>query len=66
MILAYWCVLIAAFMPIGFVGYAKFTGQRRMGPRDNHQPRAWLALAVVAGVPPGRVVETLNRRGYGV
>lgn len=39
MILAYWCVLIAAFMPIGFVGYAKFAGSHKMGPRENHSPR---------------------------
>ncbi|WP_423822421.1 MAPEG family protein [Salinisphaera sp. SPP-AMP-43] len=43
MILAYWCVLIAAFMPIGFVGYAKFAGQHKMGSNDNRHPREWLA-----------------------
>lgn len=42
MILAFWCVLIAAFMPVGFVSYAKFSGSRKMGPRDNHNPRQWL------------------------
>lgn len=42
MILAYWCVLIAALMPVGFVGVAKFMGQRKMGPRENHHPRQWL------------------------
>lgn len=42
MILAYWCVLIAAFMPVGFVGYAKFSGRRKLGPEDNRHPRQWL------------------------
>ncbi|NNC24119.1 hypothetical protein HKX42_09760 [Salinisphaera sp. USBA-960] len=42
MLIAYWCVLIAAVMPIGFVGYAKFAGQRKLGPQANHDPRAWL------------------------
>lgn len=42
MILAYWCVLIAAFMPVAFVGYAKFAGGDKMGPRENHHPREWL------------------------
>lgn len=42
MILAYWCVLIAALMPVAFVGYAKFSGSRRMSPSENHHPRAWL------------------------
>ena len=42
MILAYWCVLIAALMPVGFVGVAKFMGQRKMNPKDNHHPRRWL------------------------
>lgn len=41
--LAYWCVLIAAFMPLIFVGYAKFAGERKLGVRDNHHPRQWLA-----------------------
>ncbi len=42
MLLAYWCVLIAAFMPVGFVAYAKFAGKRKMGPRENSYPREWL------------------------
>lgn len=42
MLLAYWCVLIAAFMPVAFVGYAKFAGRRRMGPAENAFPREWL------------------------
>lgn len=42
MILAYWCVLIAAFMPVAFVGYAKFAGRRKMGPKENAFPREWL------------------------
>lgn len=42
MILAFWCVLVAAFMPVALVGYAKFTGNRRMSPKENHHPRVWL------------------------
>ena len=43
MILAYWCVLIAAFMPIAFVGYAKFSGAQKMDTDANRRPRQWLA-----------------------
>lgn len=53
MLIAYWCVLIAAFMPIGFVGYAKFAGERKMGPTANHDPRSWLEKT-----------EGANRRAY--
>lgn len=42
MLFAFWCVLIAALMPIAFAGYAKFSGQRRMGPKENANPREWL------------------------
>lgn len=42
MIIAYWCVLIAALMPLLFVGYAKFAGSHKLGPRENHNPREWL------------------------
>jgi len=43
MILAFWCVLIAGLMPVGFVGVAKFVvGSRKMGLKDNHHPRKWL------------------------
>lgn len=42
MLAAYWCVLIAAFMPVAFVGYAKFAGNRKMGPKENAFPREWL------------------------
>jgi hypothetical protein len=44
--LAYWCVLIAALMPIVCAGIAKsgaFSTPRRDGGYDNHNPRAWLA-----------------------
>jgi uncharacterized MAPEG superfamily protein len=44
--LAYWCVLIAALMPIVCAGIAKsgvFSKPRRDGGYDNHNPRAWLA-----------------------
>lgn len=43
MILAYWCVLIAAFMPVGFVAYAKFSGTKKMDLESNRHPRQWLA-----------------------
>lgn len=45
MILAYWCVLIAAFMPVAFAGYAKFSGKRKMPPKANAHPREWLEQA---------------------
>lgn len=43
---AYWAVLVAALLPIGCAGLAKwgmFAIPRREGGYDNHQPRAWLA-----------------------
>lgn len=44
--LAYWCVLIAALLPIVCAWIAK-SGQlnrpRKEGGYDNHDPRAWLA-----------------------
>jgi uncharacterized MAPEG superfamily protein len=44
--LAYWCVLIAALLPILCTGIAKFgmMGKpRKEGGYDNHDPRGWLA-----------------------
>ena len=44
--LAYWCVLLAALLPIACAGIAKsgkFNQSRREGGYDNHNPRAWLA-----------------------
>jgi len=44
--LAYWCVLIAALLPIICAGIAKsgmFNKPRREGGYDNDDPRAWLA-----------------------
>jgi uncharacterized MAPEG superfamily protein len=44
--IAYWCLLIAAFLPIVCAGIAKsgmFNTPRRDGGYDNHDPRAWLA-----------------------
>ena len=44
--LAYWCVLIAAILPIICAGIAKssmFKKPRRDGGFDNHNPRGWLA-----------------------
>lgn len=42
MILAYWCVLIAAFMPVAFVAYAKFFCGQKMDMDSNRYPRRWL------------------------
>ena len=43
---AYWCVLVAAFLPILCTGIAK-SGMFRVHPKkggyDNNNPRAWLA-----------------------
>lgn len=44
--LAYWCVLLAALLPIGCAGLAKagmFGKSRKEGGYDNENPRAWLA-----------------------
>lgn len=44
--LAYWCVLVAAVLPIVCAGLAKwgmFTTPARDGGYDNANPRAWLA-----------------------
>ena len=44
--IAYWCVLVAAVLPIVCAGIAKsgmFSKSPREGGYDNHQPRAWLA-----------------------
>ena len=43
---AYWCVLIAALLPMACAWLAKSQGlgkPRREGGFDNHNPRAWLA-----------------------
>lgn len=43
--LAYWCVLIAALLPIVCTGIAKwgmFTKSPQQGGFDNNNPRAWL------------------------
>lgn len=43
--LAYWCVLVAALLPIVCAGLAKrggFGKKRSDGGYDNHNPRAWL------------------------
>ena len=45
--LAYWCVLIAALMPIALAAYAK------SGSRDNHHPRD--AVASPAGREAARL-----------
>jgi uncharacterized MAPEG superfamily protein len=44
--LAYWCLLVAAILPIICAGIAKsgtFSTPRREGGYDNNNPRAWLA-----------------------
>jgi uncharacterized MAPEG superfamily protein len=44
--LAYWCVLIAALLPVVCAGIAKwgaFTKPAQQGGFDNNNPRAWLA-----------------------
>jgi uncharacterized MAPEG superfamily protein len=44
--IAYWCVLIAALLPIvcaGIAKYGTFSKPRREGGFDNRDPRAWLA-----------------------
>lgn len=44
--IAYWCVLVAALLPIACAGLAKggMMGKpRKDGGYDNHDPRAWLA-----------------------
>ena len=43
---AYWCVLIAALLPIACAMLAKSKGAgkpRKQGGFDNHDPRGWLA-----------------------
>jgi uncharacterized MAPEG superfamily protein len=43
---AYWCLLVAALLPIACAGVAKggqFGKPRRDGGYDNENPRAWLA-----------------------
>ena len=44
--IAYWCVLVAAFLPVVCAGIAKwgsFGKSRRDGGFDNNNPRAWMA-----------------------
>jgi len=41
MTLAFWCVLVAIFLPYLWTYVAKFTSGFR--PRDNHNPREYLA-----------------------
>lgn len=40
--LAYWCVLIAAYLPIVWTALAKFTGTKRFGDAENRKPREYL------------------------
>ena len=44
--MAYWCVFVAALLPIvcaGIAKYGMFGKSRRDGGYDNNNPRAWLA-----------------------
>ena len=44
--IAYWCLLVAAFLPIVCAGIAKsgmFTISPKKGGYDNNNPRVWLA-----------------------
>ena len=41
MTIALWCLVVGAFLPVLFAGYAKARG--RFGLRDNHNPREFLA-----------------------
>lgn len=44
--IAYWCVLLAALMPVACAALAKggtIGKSRSQGGYDNHEPRAWLA-----------------------
>ena len=44
--IAYWCVLVAAVLPVVCAGIAKYglkRTARREGGYDNNNPRAWLA-----------------------
>lgn len=43
---AYWCVFVAAVLPLlcaAIAKYGSFSKPRRQGGFDNHNPRAWLA-----------------------
>lgn len=42
MSVAFWCVLAGGLMPLLWTGIAKFTGERKLGPKDNLNPRDWL------------------------
>ena len=44
--IAYWCVLVAAVLPIvcaGIAKYGMFSRSPKQGGYDNNNPRAWLA-----------------------
>lgn len=44
--IAYWCVFVAAILPIvcaGIAKYGMFDKSAKQGGYDNHNPRAWLA-----------------------
>lgn len=41
MTIAYWCVLVAAYLPIVWTGFAKFSGPK-FGDAENRAPREYL------------------------
>ncbi len=43
MTIALWCVLIGGLMPLAWTGVAKWSGDQKLGPEENKDPRAWLA-----------------------
>ena len=51
MTIAYWCVLVAIFLPYVWFGVANATGK---GQRDNHSPRDF-----------GQHIQGLPKRAYG-
>lgn len=51
MTIAYWCVLVAIFLPYVWFGVANATGK---GQRDNHNPRDF-----------GQRIEGLPKRAFG-
>ena len=50
MTIAFWCVLIAIFLPYVCTSIAKFGGEG-YGGRANADPRAFLGSKAFAGVP---------------
>ncbi|MGL4666388.1 MAG: MAPEG family protein [Saezia sp.] len=47
--LAFFCIILACFMPLSFAGLAKMGGGLSGRPYDNHDPRRY--LATISGWP---------------